>query len=265
MRRRDNSTEREGAERVDPGDMIPKGGSGTLPLASDPRGEEPSGRASPARFDPTRTAPLPKAREIRGHEGADRLLSALSSYPRPYLAEQTAESSGQAAAAYAGAARAPATRVATPPREPPTRLTASLVQELEAAKERPSRETLDRALITVKRSVDGGHPARRGSTSHWRFWSGVAIAAVVTWCGVGLLLRGKAHSNVPAVEVRAESSSAPLPLGRIDGPASSATPDAAVQAAAPRPSATTRSGWPRPHPAPSSSALPIKPTFQVQD
>ncbi|HEY2517201.1 MAG TPA: hypothetical protein VGI39_40290 [Polyangiaceae bacterium] len=254
---------------MDPADTTPKAGTATLPLASDPNG--PAGRAPPARLDPTRTAPLPKAREIKGHEGADRLLTALSSYARPYLAEETAESRGQAAASYAGVAHTPAARVPTPPREPPTKLTPSLVLEVHAAKQRPTRETVERALITVKRSVAGAGSPRRGAKLDWRFWGGVATLAALAWCGVGAFAKGKAHPPMPPPSIAPDPPPQTPPLAALPVPPELGTsllpPDAALPAPSPTASASLppRSASPRLHAPPTPSAIPIKPTFQVQD
>ena len=117
--------------------------------------------------------------EIKEHPAADKLLAALSSYQRPYLVEETPESAGHPAASYAGPPRALSPGLPTPPREPRTKLTDSLVQEIDDRKTLAARSAIARQAPTVmtrafaattERQADespppdavGARPRRRG-------------------------------------------------------------------------------------------------------
>jgi hypothetical protein len=251
-------------------------------------------------------APARKPAEIKDHPGADKLLAALSSYNRPYLVEETRETDGHPAARYAGQPRSLSPGVPTPPREPRTKLTDSLVKELGERKAGASRDASARAAATVLRPAVAASDGRKRALSpsgrdalKWprEILIFLATASIVcaAVCGAVLVRRAVAtrlplvSSEVVAPGVETLSTAAPAEITTAAGrPATelSGAPAAVTNSAAPKPptghndvilvpavapsnsaaKARTRTTAPTTDPATvPSSAIPIKPTFQVQN
>lgn len=201
--------------------------------------------------------------EIKEHPAADKLLAALSSYQRPYLVEETPESAGHPAASYAGAPRALSPGLPTPPREPRTKLTDSLVQEIDDRKTLAARSAIARQAPTVmtrafaattERQADespppdavGARPRRRGLPL---VLVGGAVVGILAFVGF-LALAGRTRSPPPVV--------APAPTGAPMVEA--ATSASSAQAASAVPTAESiKIGDPQAAAPPPAAVLPLAP------
>ncbi len=187
------------------------------------------------------TGPTRPTAKIKKHEVIDGLLSKLS-YDRPYLVEEVAETSGHPAAAYAAPPRVLSPGLGALPREPRTKLTDSLVEEIGSRKARVASEAVAREVPTVvTRSVPAnrvaeeieppaeiaGVPRRRNGIVF--IGGGVALLFVTVVVGLALRYRNAttesdvsaSHSSTPPSQRTVTDPTALIPPPPTDTAATS--------------------------------------------